>query len=101
MKTRSEWSSRLSPLGTRSYGGGMGLSTSPDTTRFGPSSPRCSQTLDEPGPPLKANVTGRVLGSAPFTAYEVMKTLAFGLKPDALPSSKTSSRRTIRPVDVA
>jgi hypothetical protein len=29
------------------------------TTRLGPMAPRCSQTEDDPGPPLKVNVIGR------------------------------------------
>ena len=40
----------------------------------------CSQTDDEPGPPLKQNVTGRVAGSATFSSvYATKKTRALGL----------------------
>ena len=35
---------------------------SPISTRRGPRRPRCSHTLELPGPPLKANVTGRRSG---------------------------------------
>ena len=79
MNTMSEWTSRLSGLSTSSYGGPTGAPASPDTTRRGPSSPRWSQTLDEPGPPLKANVTGRCRVSARSSVYAVRNTLARGL----------------------
>ena len=46
-------------LSTRPNGGGGSVPFSFIFTRRGPSAPRCSQTDDEPGPPLKQNVTGR------------------------------------------
>ncbi len=33
-------------------------------TRRGPNVPRCSHTDDDPGPPLKTNVMGRLAGSS-------------------------------------
>jgi hypothetical protein len=53
--------------------------------------------LDEPGPPLNANVTGRLPGSAPSSVYEVRKTSALGLWPSDFPSLTTSCRSTTRP----
>jgi len=47
-------------LSTRPNGGGGSVPSGFIFTRRGPSAPRCSQTDDEPGPPLKQNVTGRV-----------------------------------------
>ncbi len=98
MNTRSLWASNVSALSASRYGGGSGLSTSPDTTRRGPNRPRCSQMLDEPGPPLNANVTGREPGSAPSSVYDVRNTSAFGLCPSKAPSLSTSLRSTMRPV---
>jgi hypothetical protein len=51
-KTRSDLSSRLSSLSTMVNGGprvAFGLSVA---TRTGPSDPMCSQSVEEPGPPL-------------------------------------------------
>src|SRR2546430_2871417 len=78
MKTRSEWASNVCALSTSPYGGAARVPASPLTTRRGPSSPRCSHTLDEPGPPLNANVTGRSAGSAPSSVYAVRNTSALG-----------------------
>ena len=36
-------------------------------TRLGPSAPRCNQIDAEPGPPLNAKHSGRVLESAPLS----------------------------------
>ena len=49
----------------------------------------CSQTDDDPGPPLKVYVTGRREGSAPSFVYEVKKKLARGFP--------SSSRRIMVP----
>jgi hypothetical protein len=57
------------------------------TTRRGPSSPRCSHTLDDPGPPLKANVTGRWAGFGSSRTYVVTDTSALGRNPLKTPSS--------------
>jgi hypothetical protein len=64
MKTTSLCCSSVSALSTSAYGGGASSPASPETTRRGPSRPRCSQMLDDPGPPLNANVTGRSAASA-------------------------------------
>jgi len=61
-------------------------------------SPRCSQTELEPGPPLKANVTGRGVSPLAAATYAVMETSALAFSPVKAPSSYTSSRRTMRPV---
>ncbi len=46
---------------------------------FGPTSPKCSHTDAEPGPPLNTNVTGRSSGRAtPSLTYDVVKKLAVG-----------------------
>ena len=63
-----------------------------------PHDPRCSHTLEDPGPPLKAKVTGRVVGSAPSSTYAVTDISALAVLPVKTPSSYTSSRRTTRPV---
>jgi hypothetical protein len=68
------------------------------TTRRGPNSPRCSQTELEPGPPLNANVTGRLALLGASTTYDVIEISAFALCPLKTPSSRTSSRSTTRPV---
>src|SRR5690606_38020482 len=60
IKTRSD-SSRMEYWLSVSLKGGLGISpSSVNTTRRGPSTPRCSQTDEEPGPPLKEKVTGRL-----------------------------------------
>ena len=66
MKTRSVWSSRVWGFSTNRPGGAGGLPWSSNHTRLGPKQPRCSQTEEEPGPPLKLKVTGRVEGSEGF-----------------------------------
>gem|GEM_PF-3686107 len=87
MKTRSVTLRRVSRLSVSPYGGAESDPTSPDTTRRGPISPRCSQTELEPGPPLKANVTGRVLSPLADATYAVMKTSALAFSPVKAPSS--------------
>ena len=47
---------------------------------------------------MNANVTGRLVGSAPSSVYAVTNTSAFGLCPSKVPSVSTSLRSTIRPV---
>src|SRR5699024_1431329 len=47
--------------------GAAGAPASPDSTRRGPSRPRCSHTVEAPGPPLNANITGRGASSVPGT----------------------------------
>src|SRR5450755_3345295 len=59
MKTRSLLSKIEYSLSTRPNGGGGKVPSSFIFTRRGPSAPRCSQTDDDPGPPLKQNVIGR------------------------------------------
>jgi hypothetical protein len=88
----------VSVLSVSPYGGGVSAPASPATTRRGPSSPRCSHTLDDPGPPLNANVTGRCVASAPSRVYAVTNNSAFGKCPSNFPSVSTSLRSTIRPV---
>ena len=65
INTRSLTSSRLYWLSTSGYGAGAACSWSGVTTRLGPKAPMWSQTVDDPGPPLKAKVRGRAAGSAP------------------------------------
>src|SRR5579875_499906 len=70
------------------------------STRRGPSRPRCSQTLDEPGPPLNANVTGRAGSCSPSApaVYAATNTSALAAAPVNLSSSPCSSTRsTSRP----
>ena len=86
MNTRSLTASSDSGLSASSYGGGKRLPASPISTRRGPSSPRCSQTLELPGPPLNANVTGR-FSSPPSTTYDVRDISALALNPVNVPSS--------------
>ncbi len=57
--TRSVLSRTLKALSTTWYGGGGVGAASAVTTRRGPRAPMCSQTDEEPGPPLNANVIGR------------------------------------------
>ncbi len=45
----------------------------------------CSQTDDEPGPPLKVNVMGRVAWSVSSSVYATKKTRAFSV-PSSSPS---------------
>src|SRR5262245_43794478 len=59
MNTRSVMSSKDKSLSTSLAGGGGCVPSSCMNARFGPQAPRCSQTDDDPGPPLKQNVTGR------------------------------------------
>ena len=60
MKTRSLPSRIEYGLSTRLKGGLGNVPSSFMLARRGPSAPRCSHTEEEPGPPLKQNVTGRV-----------------------------------------
>ena len=39
------------------------------TTLLGPSAPMCSQIEADPGPPLKAKVSGRLAASSPSSMY--------------------------------
>ena len=66
MNTRSAASSRLYALSTSLYGAAGVCVSSAVTTRFGPNAPMCSQTVDEPGPPLNRNMIGREPGLAPL-----------------------------------
>ena len=59
MKTKSDSSSSDSLLLTSRKGGGGKLAVFLERNAFGPSRPRCSQTEEEPGPPLKEKETGR------------------------------------------
>ena len=63
--TRSDVSIRLSALSTYGNGSVCVVAGTPVTRRLGANEPRCSQTVAEPGPPLKKNVTGRVAAGAP------------------------------------
>ena len=98
MKTRSLTASRVSGLSTSLYGGGVGASTSPTSTRRGPRSPRCSHTDAEPGPPLKTKEIGRSVTSAPSSVYAVTDSSARAFQPLNSSSFTSSSRSTIRPV---
>src|SRR6476646_5178859 len=62
--TRSKCSNHDCGLSVTVYGGEGIVPSSLMMTLFGPSAPRWSHTDAEPGPPLKANKTGRVRGSA-------------------------------------
>src|SRR5437773_8602369 len=68
--TRSVWSSSVYWLSSKLYGGGGALPSGSRRTFLGPNAPRCSQTVDEPGPPLKTKVMGRVVGFAPSLVYD-------------------------------
>ena len=59
MNTKSLPSKIEYSLSTRPDGSGGKVPSSFIFTRRGPSAPRCNHTDDEPGPPLKQNVTGR------------------------------------------
>ena len=59
MKTKSATSSSDWPLLTRRKGGGGMAPSSLSSTRRGPSNPKCSQTDDDPGPPLNEKASGR------------------------------------------
>src|SRR5579875_2991975 len=59
MKTRSARSSQVASLSTNRKGGAGIVGPSGIATLRGPRAPRCSQTEDEPGPPLKLNTKGR------------------------------------------
>src|SRR5215470_5303345 len=63
MKTRSERSSKQSGLSSSLYGAGGVIPAFTVATRRGPNEPMCSQTEEEPGPPLYKKEKGRVLGS--------------------------------------
>src|SRR6266478_9202635 len=63
INTKSVRSSQVDSLSASWYGGG---GASPSSVRFalrGATEAMCNQTDDEPGPPLKAKVNGRVAGS--------------------------------------
>ena len=66
MKTMSEMSSSEYSLSTSRNG--PVVTPSRTGARRGPSSPRCSQTDAEPGPPLNANVTGRSVRSSTLSS---------------------------------
>src|SRR3990167_1941042 len=81
--------------------GGGGISpSSVRRTRRGPSTPMCSHTDDEPGPPLNENVIGRLaLSFTPSLIYATKNICARGLSISAsLSLSHISSLRTIVPV---
>ncbi len=101
MKTRSHTASRVSALSTSAYGGGVGASTPPTSTRRGPSSPMCSQIEAEPGPPLKTKAIGRWVTSAPSArsrVYAVTDSSARAFQPVNFSFLTSSSRSTMRPV---
>ncbi len=58
MNTRSLASIRLYSLSTTRYGAAGTCLSSGVTTRLGPKAPMCSQTVDDPGPPLYRKVIG-------------------------------------------
>ena len=60
MNTRSVAPSSEYSLSIRPNGGFGSVPSSFILTRRGPRAPRCSHTEEEPGPPLKQKVTGRV-----------------------------------------
>src|SRR5271157_5231139 len=60
MKTKSVSSSNEYSLSVNWNGGFGKLPSNSSITRLGPSNPICSQTDDEPGPPLNENVIGRL-----------------------------------------
>ena len=71
MKTRSLSASKVCSLSTSAYGGGGALPISSVATRCGPRIPRCSQTLLDPGPPLKLKVIGRGAALLPLPLFSV------------------------------
>ena len=70
---------------------------SPMTTRRGPRRPRWSQTLELPGPPLKAKTTGRVRGRRRRGCRSSSRSRPRALFPANVPSLCSSSRSTTRP----
>src|ERR1700737_1294793 len=78
MKTRSVKSSQVSALSIVTGGAdGKGDARS-RASRQGPTAPRSSQAEAAPGPPLIANVTGRLAESAPSRMNAVVAISAFG-----------------------
>src|SRR5687767_9246799 len=77
MNTRSKCSNQVCGLSTTAYGGGGIVPSSLTATRFGPTAPRCSQTDDDPGPPLNTKHTGRG-GAASSCRYAIVNTAACG-----------------------
>src|SRR6188472_1078771 len=65
INTRSVLSSQVYSLFTTWYGGAGAVPSSFSKTRLGARPPICSQTVEEPGPPLKAKVIGLRAGSIP------------------------------------
>lgn len=64
MKTRSVLSRMENGFSLTLIGGSRAVVPSGDVgTILGPRAPRWSQTADEPGPPLKAKVIGRLVAS--------------------------------------
>ena len=55
-----------------------------NTTCLGPSAPMCSQTVADPGPPLKAKVSGRLAGILPVERVGHEKHFGFDLPVAAL-----------------
>src|ERR1700719_5316035 len=80
MKTRSVKSSQVSELSiVTGDTDGDGDSRSRGS-RQGPKAPRSSQAEAAPGPPLIANVTGRLAGSAPSRMKAVVAISALGVR---------------------
>ena len=63
ISTRSLLSSSVYGLSSMRYGAGGMNPSGCSTTRRGPSAPMCNQIDADPGPPLKANVSGRFAAS--------------------------------------
>ena len=98
MKTRSDASRSENSLGTRRPGGGEARPSASRSTRRGPSTPKCSHTELDPGPPLNENVMGRfAFSSTPSSVYAMKKTRARAFSPSLLPSFSVSSFSTIVP----
>ncbi len=91
MNTRSVSVNSVCGFGRNQYGGAPASSGSgPRSSWSGPNAPRCSQTADDPGPPLNRNVIGlREASVTPSFMYAMLKMLARGLP--SRPSRKVSS----------
>ena len=85
MKTRSVSSSSEYWLSVNLNGGWGRSPSSSNTTRRGPRTPRCSQTDDEPGPPLNENVSGRFEVLMFFQQLCAIAILGIGDKEDLRP----------------
>src|ERR1700738_694135 len=80
MKTRSAKSSQVSALSIVTGGADGEGDARSEGSRQGPMAPRSSQAEAAPGPPLIANVTGRLAESAPSRMNAVVAISAKGAR---------------------